>query len=147
MLKSSQRMQRAMTLVEVLAVVVILSLIAGTLLVGFGGMFGKAKTELAKTGAAVVASKVEAYRIEKNGYPSSEAGLSVLTSPAATPSNSYYVSEDRLLDPWGRRYLYVTPGPNDEPFEVVSLGADGRQGGAGEDADVSSVRPRSQEAR
>lgn len=135
-------MRRAMTLVEVLAVVVILSLVAGTLLIGFSGMFGRAKQELAKTGAVLVAGKVEAYRIEKSAYPSGEAGLTVLTSPAATPSNSYYLAADKILDPWGHSYLYITPGPGDEPFEVVSLGADGATGGQGENADISTAKLR-----
>ena len=131
-----------MTLVEVLAVVVILGLIAGTLLVGFSGTFGKAKRELAKTGIATVVGKLETYRIERSAYPPGDVGVSALTAPAATPSNSYYLSAERLLDPWGRTYLYVTPGPDGEPFEVISYGADGKQGGTGEDEDVSSAHLR-----
>ena len=64
---------RGMTLVEVLAVVVILSLIAGTLYVGFAGSFGKAKRELAKTGISVDSGKLEAYRIERGAYPTTDA--------------------------------------------------------------------------
>ncbi len=138
-------MRLAMTLVEILAVVVILSLIAGTLLMGFSGMFGRAKQEIAKTGAALIAGKVEAFRIERSAYPAADVGLSALTSPAATPSNSFYVSSDKLLDPWGRQFLYLTPGPGDEPFEVVSLGADGKAGGQGEDADITTAHLRTTE--
>jgi general secretion pathway protein G len=135
----------AMTLVEVLAVVVILSLIAGTLLMGFSGMFGRAKQELAKTGAALIAGKVEAFRIERSAYPAADVGLSGLTSPSATPSNSFYISSDKLLDPWGRQFLYMTPGPGDDPFEIVSLGADGKAGGQGEDADITTAHLRNTE--
>jgi general secretion pathway protein G len=131
-----------MTLVEVLAVVVILGLIAGTLMVSFSGTFGKAKRELAKTSIANVVGKLEAYRIEKNGYPPSDAGLAVLVAPAANPSNAFYLPSDKLLDPWGRQFLYVVPGPGGEPFEVISLGADGKQGGIGEDEDLSSAHLR-----
>ena len=138
----SRRVRHGMTLVEVLAVVVILGLIAGTLLVSLSGTFGKAKRELAKTGIATVVGKLEAYRIEKSAYPTSDIGVSALTAPAATPSNAFYLSSERLLDPWGRTYLYVTPGPDGEPFEVISYGADGKQGGIGEDEDVSSAHLR-----
>lgn len=138
---------RGMTLVEVLAVVVILGLIAGTLMVGFSGTFGKAKRELAKTAIATVVGKLEAYRIERSNYPASDAGLSVLTAPAANPSNSYYVSTDKLLDPWGRQFVYVVPGPGGEPFEVISLGADGKQGGSGEDEDLTSAHLRDEVGR
>jgi general secretion pathway protein G len=70
------------------------------------------------------------------------AGLAVLAPPAANAQHSYYLPSEKLLDPWGRRYLYLTPGPDGEPFELMSLGADGKQGGAGEDEDVTSARLR-----
>lgn len=135
---------RAMTLVEILAVVVILGLIAGVLLVGFSGAFGKAKHELAKSGIGVVVSKIELYRIEKNVWPSNDEGLSILTDGKAAPTASYYLSPDKLLDPWGRSYLYINPGPEGHPYEVLSYGADGQPGGAAgsEDEDVSSTNLR-----
>src|SRR5204863_7754936 len=96
---------RGMTLVEILAVVVILGLIAGTLLVGFSGAFGKAKHELAKSGIGVVVSKIEVYRIEKNAWPGNDQGLSLLPDGTAIPTASYYLSSDKLKDPWNRAYL------------------------------------------
>lgn len=130
---------RGMTLVEVLAVVVILGLIATTLLVGFSGAFGKAKHELAKSGIGMLVGKVETYRIEKSDWPSNELGLAVLSAPHAAPTASYFVTADQLVDPWGRGYLYVMPGPEGHPFEILSYGADGQPGGEGENADLSSV--------
>lgn len=135
---------RAMTLVEVLAVVVILGLIAGTLLVGFSGSFGKAKTELARTGIGQIVGKVELYRIEHSAYPSNEQGLAALSDGSAAPTASYYLGPDQLRDPWDRPYLYMTPGPDGHPFEVVSYGGDGVPGGApgSESIDISSVNLR-----
>ena len=78
------RRQIGMTLVEILAVVVILGLIAATLLVGFSGTFGKAKHELAKVGIGVVADALEKYRIEHGAYPENDQGLSALTDGQAT---------------------------------------------------------------
>ena len=137
-----ERSARAMTLVEILAVVVILGLIAATLLVGFSGSFGKAKHELAKTGAGLVATQLEKYRLENDAWPSNDQGLSVLTNGQATPSDPHYLNPGQLLDPWKRPYLYVTPGPDGHPYEVLSYGADGQPGGEGEDADISSVNLR-----
>lgn len=136
---------RAMTLVEVLAVVVILGLVAGTLLIGFSGSFGKAKHELAKTGIGVIVSKLELYRIEKSAWPANELGLAALSD--APPTASYYLGPDKLIDPWGRPYLYVAPGPDGHPFEVITYGADGQPGGGAgsEDADLSSVNLRAAE--
>lgn len=136
--------QRGMTLVEVLAVVVILGLIAGTLVIGFSGSFGKAKHELARSGIGVIVSKLEVYRIEHGSWPGNDLGLQALTDGQAAPTASYYLSPDKLTDPWGNPYLYVTPGPDGHPYEVISYGANGQPGGApgSEDADLSSVNLR-----
>lgn len=131
--------RRGMTLVEVLAVVVILGLIATTLLVGFSGAFGKAKHELARSGIGLLVGKVEVYRIEHSAWPSNELGLSVLSQPHAQPAAAYFVTADQLLDPWGRPYHFVVPGPEGHPFEILSYGADGEPGGEGENADLSST--------
>jgi len=131
-----------MTLVEVLAVVVILGLLAGTLAVGFSGAFSKGKRELAKTGIGVVAQRVELYYQEAGQYPPSDAGLAVLSDGYADPAAAYYLGPDRLLDPWGHPYYIVVPGPEGHPYEIVSYGADGEPGGAGEDADLSSLNLR-----
>ncbi|MEO1006940.1 MAG: type II secretion system protein GspG [Planctomycetota bacterium] len=130
-----------MTLVEVLAVVVILGLLAATLTVGFSGAFGKGKRELARTGVGIVAGKLETYRLEHGDWPES---LEALTAPAASPSSAYYLGPGQLVDPWDQPYRLVVPGPDDHPYEVVSLGQDGVLGGEGEAADVSSIDLRGQ---
>ncbi len=132
--------RRGMTLVEVLAVVVILGLLAGTLAIGFSGAFGKGKQELAKTGVGQIVSKLELYKMEHDAWPDSAVGLDALS--AAGPSSAYYLGPDQLTDPWGNPYWLVTPGPDGHPYEVLSYGADGQPGGEGENADVSSVNLR-----
>ena len=130
---------RGMTLVEILAVVVILGLIAGTLLVGFSGSFGRARHELARSGIGIVVTQLEKYRLEHNAWPSNDQGLAVLSDGQARPSDPYYLSPGQIRDPWDRPYLYVTPGPQGHPYEVLSYGADGQPGGEGEDGDISST--------
>jgi general secretion pathway protein G len=144
-----KRNARGMTLIEVLAVVAILGILAGTLLVGFSGSFGKAKHELAKSGIGVVVTQVEKYRLDKGNWPTNELGLNVFTDGQTTPSSAYYLSPGQLLDPWNRPYLYITPGPNGHPYEILSYGADGQPGGTSgsEDADVSSVNLRNEASR
>lgn len=143
---SGPRSRQAMTLVEVLAVVVILGLLAGTLAVGFSAAFGKGKRELAKTGIAVVVGKLEMYRVEHDAWPSPDVGLAALSDGHATPTSAYYLAPDKLLDPWGNDYWLIVPGPDGHPFEVVSYGADAQPGGEGEDADVSSTNLRAGES-
>lgn len=133
-----------MTLVEILAVVVILGLVAGTLLIGFSGSFGKAKHELAKSAIGIIVSQIEKFRLEKGSWPTNDLGLAVLTDGQASPTAAYYLSPGQLRDPWNRQYLYVAPGPNGHPYEVLSYGADGQPGGTlgTEDADITSVNLR-----
>jgi general secretion pathway protein G len=135
-------MRRAMTLVEVLAVVVILGLLAATLAVGFSGAFGKGKQELAKTGIGIIAGRLEMYKMEHDAWPDPSVGLAALSDGHATPSDAYYLGPDNLLDPWGKPYYFTTPGPSGHPFEVISYGADAQPGGEGENADVSSANLR-----
>ena len=138
--------RRGMTLVEVLAVVVILGLLAATLLVGFSGSFGRAKHELCKTGIGIIATQPEKYRLEHSLWPSNDEGLTVLTDGRAVPSDPHYLKPGQLRDPWDRPYLYVTPGPDGHPYEVLSHGADGQPGGEGEDADLSSLNLRGRDS-
>lgn len=135
-------LRRGMTLVEILAVVVILGLLAGTLLMGFSGTFGKAKHELAKTAIGQIVSKIELYRIDQDSWPGNDLGLAALSDGHATPTSSYYLSPDKLKDPWGHPFLYVEPGPEGHPYEVICYGADGLSGGENENGDLSSVNLR-----
>lgn len=134
---------RGMTLVEVLAVVVILGLLAGTLAVGFSGAFRKGKHELAKTAIGLLVARVELYGLEHDGrLPDSTVGLAALSDGQASPTASYYVSADKLLDPWNRPYQFLVPGPGGHPFEIVTFGADGQPGGIDDNEDLSSVNLR-----
>ena len=134
--------QRGMTLVEVLAVVVILGLLAGTLVIGFSGAFGKARHELAKSGIGVIVSRIELYKLDHGQWPGNDTGLAALSDGNAQPTAAYYLSRDQLLDPWGHEYQYISPATGGHPYEVLSLGADGQLGGENEDADVSSLNMR-----
>lgn len=131
--------RQAMTLVEILAVVVILGLLAVTLTVGISGKMGKAKSEIARTQIGQIVAQVQTYQLEKRVLPPASQGLAVLTTPVAEPTAAYYLEPNKLLDPWGNPYLYVVPGPAGHPFEVLSYGADGQPGGSGDAIDISSV--------
>ncbi len=139
------RCARGMTLVEVLAVVVILGLLAGTLAVGFSGAFGKGKRELAKTAIGHIVGQVEIYRMERGEWPPMDVGLAALSDGHAQPTAAYYLNADKLIDPWGAPYQLRVPGPDGHPYEVLSLGADKALGGTGEDADISSLNLRADE--
>lgn len=139
--RAAIRRSAGLTLVEVLAVVVILGLIAATLTMSFRGQVGTAKRQLAKTGIGVVVNAIETFALETGRVPTMEEGLDALTRP--TPGRvEPFIKSDKLRDPWGSRYQYITPGPTGAPgtYQVISLGSDRASGGtAGTDAaDISS---------
>lgn len=129
----------AMTLVEILAVVVILGLLAATLTIGIAGKMGKAKHEIAKTQIAQIVAQIQTFQLDKRKLPTSGEGLAILTSPATAPDAPYFLDSAKLTDPWGAPYVYLVPGPAGQPFEVLSYGSDGQPGGSGDASDVSSA--------
>ena len=117
---------RGFSLIEIMVVVVIMGMLAGAVAVGVNQYMDTAKINRAKSDIATIVDAVEKYNITKGGYPSSNEGLSVIDFKQGTGK-----------DPWGRPYGYNNPGQS-EPFEVYTLGADGRDGGEGIDADIYS---------
>jgi general secretion pathway protein G len=124
-----------MTLIEILVVLVILGLIAGAVAVNVVGQAEKARVDRAKTDVQRIASEgVEAYKVMKGRYPTTEEGLGVLIQEKFLRPNS---KEGKLLDPWNREYVYLYPGQtHPDGFDVKSYGADGQPGGDDENADV-----------
>jgi general secretion pathway protein G len=124
-----------MTLIEILVVLVILGLIAGAVAVNVVGQAEKARVDRAKTDVQRIASEgVEAFKVMKGRYPSTEEGIGILIQEKFLRSNS---KEGKLLDPWNREYVYLYPGQaHPDAFDVKSYGADGQPGGDGENADL-----------
>lgn len=134
--------RRGMTFVELLAVLVILGMIAGVLTVSFASKFAKGKREIARTQIAQLMQGVETYRIEHGDWPAIERGLAALTTPEASPTDTYFLKPDQLIDPWDNPYAMIVPGPEGYPYEIVTYGSDRQPGGEGEAADLSSTRLR-----
>jgi general secretion pathway protein G len=103
-----------------------------------------AKSSAARSQIELYALALNSYRLDNDVFPSQEQGLEALrTLPTAgeAPRNwrGPYLSKMVSPDPWGRPYVYVSPGrANPSAFDLYSLGRDGRVGGEGEDADVTS---------
>lgn len=88
---------------------------------------GKAKNVSAQANIKVIESALELYKMDKGDYPSVSQGLGVLKG-VGNPK-----------DPWGRAYIYTCPGVhNKNSFDIVSFGKDGKEGGEGENADISN---------
>lgn len=133
---------RGFTLLEMLIVMVIIGLLAG--LVG-PRLFGKvdtSKVQTAKTQIKMLKSAVGILQLDIGQVPTQAQGLKLLTDapseePQRTAWKGPYIDGKLPMDPWGNPFVYKVPGEAGQPFSITSLGADGREGGEGLNADIS----------
>ena len=129
------------TLLEILVVLVILGLLAAV--VAGPQVFrqlGAAKSEAAKLQMERVSGSLDLYRLDVGRYPAQQEGLRALIEPplgASRWNGPYLKKQESLVDPWGRPFGYRYPGQHGE-YDMWSLGADGTEGGDGENRDVVS---------
>lgn len=138
--KVARRRQSGFTLVELLVVLVILGLIMAFAVPQVIKYVGGAKSDSAKIQVQRLGSVLDLYRLEVGHYPTQEEGLRALVEKPAGAENwngPYLKKDDALTDPWGRPYVYEIPGQHGE-YDLYSLGADGQEGGEGEDRDWTS---------
>lgn len=133
------RSDAGFTLMEMLVVLVIIALIAAVAIPQVMRLLESAKTKAARIQLQTVSQAVNFYQLDNDGWPTTAQGLGVLIdAPAdsATWAGPYVRGPEQLRDPWGRALLYRSPA-GDHRFELKTLGADGREGGTGEDRDVT----------
>lgn len=135
--------RRAFSLLELIVVVAIIATLAAVVGPNVFRNAGDAKASAARSQVEVFALALSAYRLDNDVFPTTEQGLEALRSKpdgdAAVNWRGPYVTKTIVPDPWGRPFVYVSPGrANPESFDLYSLGRDGRPGGEGEDADVTS---------
>ena len=137
-----ERKKRALgfTLVELLVVLAILGMLAALVGPQVLNQLGGAKSKSAAIQISDLEQALEIYKLDVGRFPNSSQGLEALVrQPSGVKGwNGPYLKKGELpMDPWGNPYEYRYPGQGGGP-EITSLGADGRQGGSGEDADVTS---------
>jgi general secretion pathway protein G len=121
-------LRQAFSLIEIMIVLVIIAIMAGTVTMTVGHRVDMARKTRAKADISEYVTAIESYYSENGRYPTNEEGLAVL-SPK-------YIKKV-VKDPWGRSYQYDRPGKVGA-YEVVSYGADGRSGGTAADEDINS---------
>src|SRR5690606_19364628 len=124
------------SLVELMVVIVIIGLLAGTVTVGIRSYLVRSKQNVARMEIAKIGVAVESFYVEYDRYPTNEEGLEILTKPSERLPEP--LLERLPTDPWKNAYEYLETGSN-PPYEIISYGADGREGGSGAEADITSA--------
>ncbi|OPZ84121.1 MAG: Type II secretion system protein G precursor [bacterium ADurb.Bin429] len=137
-LNRTHRARRGFTLLELLVVMFILVLLAGTVTALVMKRTEDAKHARAKADIASFETAIDLYKLDNQAYPPSLEALRAKPSGDELPNwNGPYVKKAVPADPWGRAYLYQAPGEhNQDSYDLFSLGKDGQEGGAGNDADI-----------
>jgi general secretion pathway protein G len=143
--RSAKRNRKAgFTLIEILVVVAIIATLATIVGPSIFRNVGDARTSTAKSQIELLSVALNSYRLDNDSYPSSEQGLASLRTPPVTGSSPQnwrgpYLTRVVPMDPWGRPYMYVSPGRVDaQGFDLYTLGKDGKPGGDAEDEDITS---------
>jgi general secretion pathway protein G len=136
-----RKKKNGFTLVELMVVIVIIGLLATIVALNVLPSGDTARIQKAKADIATIEQGLELYRLQVGSYPTTSQGLQALvTAPAGADAARYqaggYVKK-LPKDPWGREYLYASPGQH-SAADVWTLGADGKDGGEGIDGDIGS---------
>lgn len=137
-----RRAQRGFTLIEIMVVVAIIAILGATVVPLIMDRPNEARVVRAKNDIGTISSALELYRLDNFSYPSTEQGLQALVQkPTGDPEPANWKKGGYIQklpkDPWGREYLYISPGEGGD-YDVVSLGNDGAEGGEDFDADISN---------
>ena len=130
------KMQKGFTLVEMIVVIAIIGILATLVVVRYSGQTDQAKVAAAKSQLAQLEGAVISFHSHVGRLPKSLVELVEKPSGATNWQEGGYLKGKAVpKDPWGNEYQYKVNGRR---FEVISLGADGKEGGSGVDTDLSS---------
>ena len=131
----ARRIQSGFTLIEIMVVFVIIGLLAAVVVPNFLKNVDDARVSKAKQDIQALVTALTMYKLDNYVYPTTDQGLKALVEkPDATVAPHWrtggYLEQPRLpKDPWGRDFVYVTPGTHGGEYDLFSLGADGQPGG------------------
>ena len=134
------RRPRGMTLIEILVVLVLIGIVMGVVAGNFIGRGEEAKRKAAKIEIEQIGQTLDLYKLETGRYPTTQEGLQALISAPAGVNNwngPYWKKSTLPKDPWGNEYKYTSPGQHGA-YDIVSYGADGKEGGEAANKDITS---------
>lgn len=137
---------RGFTLIEMLVVLVIIGLLASLIGPKLFTKVDASKVQTAQTQVKMLKGALGTLRLDIGRFPTQPEGLGLLNTQPADEKlrarwHGPYLDDAVPMDPWGNPYQYSVPGANGQPFALYSLGADGKRGGEGVDADVGYLPP------
>jgi general secretion pathway protein G len=133
-------MKKGMTLIEIMVVVVILGIIATVVVANVSGKDSRAKVSLTVAQIKLLRADVELFKVDHNRYPASLEDL--VRRPSDIDASTWHEYRSEVpLDGWSRPFRYQMPGSRG-PFDIVSLGEDGKENGEGVNADLWSHPPK-----
>jgi general secretion pathway protein G len=135
----TRRRYQGFTLLELLVVMVIIGLLAAYVGPKYFAQIGKSEIKTTKAQIVGLEKALQQYRLDVGRYPTTEQGLAALMTKPANVNKwaGPYLEKTLPADPWGRPYVFVSPGEHGD-FDISSTGRDGRPGGDGLDADITS---------
>lgn len=134
---------RGFTLIEIMIVMVIIAMLAALVGPRVMGALGSSKIKATKIQIETLSSSIEAFHLDVGRFPTQQEGLQVLIeNPEKMPIRNWrgpYLKKNRIpTDEWGNAFIYEIPSKHKIPFDLYSLGADGKLGGTGDDTDIGN---------
>ena len=133
---------RGFTLIEIMVVVVVIGLLAAFILPNVFGNVIKAQIAKVKGDIQGIETALTMYKLDNYKYPSTDLGLAALVQRPNDPTVRNWREGGYIKrvskDPWGNPYQYVFPGTHGQEYDLYSFGADGQEGGEGENADIGN---------
>lgn len=136
---ASRLRQQGFTLIEVMVVIVILAILAGLVVPKVVGQGDKARVKTTETALATTSNAVDMFKVDNGRYPTTQEGLNALITPPQGAKNfpeGGYLKGGFPKDGWDNELQYVQPGSEGRTYDLFSLGADGQEGGEGNNADM-----------
>jgi general secretion pathway protein G len=134
--------QRGFTLIEIMVVVVILAVLGALVVPKILENVDKARVTRAQSDIRAIQTALDLYRLDNFKYPTTEQGLQALVTQPSDPTITNWRSGGYLpslpKDPWNNYYVYQSPGAGGRDYDIISYGRDGKPGGEGYDADIST---------
>lgn len=131
--------QQGFTLIEVMVVVVILGVLGMIIVPNVMGKVDTSKVKTTQISMRSIAGELNSFKLDNGRYPTTQEGLDALIHQPANAKNypqEGYLSNSSLKDSWDNDFQYVSPGSSGRPYDLYSFGADGKEGGEGNDADL-----------